>query len=419
MKLEFEGELTYVDGRYNVIISELQPSVMYKINLEVKYSWYECPLKSSVVYKSDERGIIDFNKMIAVKGKYKIQDSMALNYGLRYAKGDFYKRKERDFSKEYISYEYRVTGYGDTYQTKFVRKFTSEDIQCTKIRKEFVGDFYYHVKKSSKKILILLGGSEGVLNPNLPIAACLANKGIDVMAVQYFDPEVSDLRDILPERLERIPIEYIDSVVNWLDKQRPGKDIYIMGSSRGAELSLLYSSLNSRIKKVIALSPSAYVFQGCGTISSAWQKSGKAVPYIKINLVINAIEQTIYQILSILHVETRYFISYEVSRILALNKEKKRIKVEDIKGDICVIAGRKDRIWNSLKALKIIQVVLEKNNDVDKKQYKHQYWIYRNAGHCFYTPFIFPIENTSGGSKLDNYYANEDIWRKVIEFILA
>lgn len=419
MKLEFEGELTYVDGRYNVIISELQPSVMYKINLEVKYSWYECPLKSSVVYKSDERGIIDFNKVIAVKGKYKIQDSMALNYGLRYDKGDFYKRKERDFSKEYISYEYKVTGNGDTYQTKFVRKFTSEDIQCTKIRKEFVGDFYYHVINNNQKILILLGGSEGVLNPNLPIAACLANKGIDVMAVQYFDPEVSDLREILPERLERIPIEYIDSVVNWLDKQRPGEDIYIMGTSRGAELSLLYSSLNSRIKKVIAISPSAYVFQGCETISSAWQKSGKAVPYIKINLVINAIEQTLYQILSILHVEKGYFISYEVSRILALNKEKKRIKVENIKGDICVIAGKKDRVWNSLKALKIIQVALEKNNDVDKKQYKHQYWIYRNAGHCFYTPFIFPIENTSGGSKLDNYYANEDIWRKVIEFILA
>ena len=103
MKLDFEGELTYVDGRYNVIISELQPSVMYKVYLEVKYSWYDCPLKSSAVYKSDERGIIDFNKVIAVKGKYKIQDSMALNYGLRYEKGDFYKRKERDFTKEFVS----------------------------------------------------------------------------------------------------------------------------------------------------------------------------------------------------------------------------------------------------------------------------------------------------------------------------
>lgn len=421
MKVEFEGEITYVDGRYNAIISDLQPDTIYQINLDVKYSWYDCPLNSTVVYKSDENGIINFNKMLPIKGKYKIIDSMGYIYGLRYAKGNFYKRKDRDFTKEYVSYEYKITGNDDTYKTKLIRRFTSEDIKCIKIRDQFVGDYYYHEK--SNKCLILLGGSEGYLNVNLPIAACMANKGIDVVAVQYFDPEDCEGRGIVPNRLRMVSVEYINLVVDWLYKQVPDREIYIMGVSRGAELALLCASLNDKIKKVISIAPSAYVFQGCGTMESAWQINGKPIPFIKFNPLVSTMEQTVYNILALFHITTGYFFTYEISSKLAINKEKTRIKVENINGDICVLAGKKDRMWNGVKAIKAIQTALEKSKKENKKENKNSHkfecWIYEKAGHCFYTPFIFPITNTLGGRKLDNYYANEDMWIRVIEFIFS
>ncbi len=76
------------------------------------------------------------------------------------------------------------------------------------------------------------------------------------------------------------------------------------------------------------------------------------MPFVRLNILVNMIEHSINCILGMLNISPQYYFTYESSSILDLNKEHKRIQVENIKGDICLFAGKKDRIWNSVHAFR-------------------------------------------------------------------
>ena len=142
----------------------------------------------------------------------------------------------------------------------FKRYFTNKEVQYKRVTSPITGHYFYHLDKETTHSILLLGGSEGVANPMLPIAACLANKGFNVLSLQYFSPAGDpDPRKELPAFLRLIPVEYIDSGIDWLCNMSETADVSIMGFSRGAELALLTSTLNEKVKKVITVSPSVYV----------------------------------------------------------------------------------------------------------------------------------------------------------------
>ncbi|BCN31063.1 acyl-CoA thioesterase/bile acid-CoA:amino acid N-acyltransferase family protein [Anaeromicropila herbilytica] len=422
MNVKYEGNITLVDERFNMIISGLPTFSICRIDLCIYYSWSECPLHSYAIFRADGSGNIDLDTMKPIKGSYKSVDSMGLFYGLKDARGNYKRRKERDFTKEYITCNYIIKCQEEEHQETIVRYFTSETIQCLHIRQEFRGEYYYHIDKETRDCVILLGGSEGIINPILPIAACLANKGYQVLALQYFDPESQKVKDSiqLPGNLECIPLEYIDKAIDWLIERNEQNKVFIMGCSKGAELALLAASKNKNIKKVVAIAPSAYVWQGIPSQTSSWSTSswssnGKPIPYMPFTIV-NTLDILKNNLFGFLNLPQGFFLSYEISRILSFNKEQSRIKVENIEGDICLIAGGKDTMWNSTKAIQLIRNRLDQNVD-SRKIYKDQYHIYHKAGHCFYPPFIFTTDHVYGSSKYANYKANEDSWKQIIDFL--
>jgi len=67
----------------------------------------------------------------------------------------------------------------------------------------------------------------------------------------------------LPNILEEIPLDYIEKAINWVYNHEVvnQEKIAMMGTSKGAELTLLSASIFTQIRCVIAASPSCAIFQ--------------------------------------------------------------------------------------------------------------------------------------------------------------
>lgn len=89
-------------------------------------------------------------------------------------------------------------------------------------------------------------------------AALLASNGFPTLALAYFKFEH------LPEQLQEIPLEYFQSVIDWLQNREEvdANKIGLFGRSKGAELSLILGITFSQIKAVVASSPSSTVCNG-------------------------------------------------------------------------------------------------------------------------------------------------------------
>lgn len=71
-------------------------------------------------------------------------------------------------------------------------------------------------------------------------------------------------------------------------------------------------------------------------------------------------------------------------------------------------------MWNSSGSVKFMREALKK----EERKYNDVQYIYPKAGHAFYPPFIFEAVTVNGGKKLPVLQANEDSWKKIVEFLL-
>lgn len=72
-------------------------------------------------------------------------------------------------------------------------------------------------------------------------------------------------------------------------------------------------------------------------------------------------------------------------------------------------------MWNSSGSVKFMREALKK----EERKYNDVQYIYPKAGHAFYPPFIFEAVTVNGGKKLPVLQANEDSWKKIVEFLLC
>jgi dienelactone hydrolase len=140
------------------------------------------------------------------------------------------------------------------------------------------------VTDPSRAAVLMVGGSDGGY-PSRKAALDLANAGHPVLALAYFSGFAGKI-DGLPERLERIPVEYAYRGLSWLHaelgRERP---VVIMGESRGAELALLVASRRPDVAGVVAFSPSSVAWPAAGDTSGkipAWTEDGLPLPYIDL-----------------------------------------------------------------------------------------------------------------------------------------
>ena len=175
---------------------------------------------------------------------------------------------------------------------------------------------------------VMLGGSDGGY-PSRRAALDLAQAGHAVLALAYFGGYAGKI-DGIPERLERIPLEYVYGALDWL-KARVGRDraIAIMGESRGAELALLIGSRRRDLAAVIAFSPTSVAWPAVGDMTGvipAWTEKGEAIPYVDLPVTDPA----------------RQFAAGLADRERA---DRAAIPIEQARGTILLVSSRDDGIW--------------------------------------------------------------------------
>lgn len=256
-------------------------------------------------------------------------------------------------------------------------------------------DYVYHppVGDSKDVAVIFLGGSEGGI-PQYDYDLYTTN-GYPAIALGYI------MTDNTPKSLNMIPLEYFEKAIDYI-KSRPeieGKKIVLMGSSKGAEVSLLIAATYTDIDGVIVEAPSSVVFQGfSGSSTSSWSVKGESIPCVKY------VPYDYSTITGYVYIEMFKLCLEQKDQV-----EKASIPVENINGPILLLSGTDDTMWPSADMGEAIINRLEENNF----EYYYKHIIYDDAGHDL-TEF-----NIMGGTYEGNKKARLDSDKRILEFLEA
>jgi len=252
---------------------------------------------------------------------------------------------------------------------------------------------YFPPSGNEKSIAIMfIGGSEGGLPTYYDIKK-YTSIGYPCYMVGYFGTKNT------PDRLEMIPLEYLDNAIS-IFKTFPevqDKKIIVYGGSKGGELALLLASTNKNIEGVIAAVPSSVVFQGLGgKFLSSWSYKDEPVPFVPF---------APYDYSKI--VNSQYVELYKFSLDQKEAVEKAIIHVEKINGPILILTGKDDTMWPSTQMGEMIIKRLEYRNF--SFWYKHI--AYENAGHTLNE------NNMMGGTFDGNKNARMDAEQQILQFL--
>lgn len=221
------------------------------------------------------------------------------------------------------------------------RLFQAEGITVEKVSAGgLVGELFLPRGASDAVPVVAFGGSEGGIGSAEMYAARAATLGHPALALAYFGaPGV-------PKELAEIPLEYFAKAFAWLDgraEMRKG-NVVVIGGSRGGELALQLAATFPQVVGAIGETPSVYRWGAVSTDKkSAWTYEGKALPYVpSVSAGFPPTEPGPGG-------APAYVLVGEFQTDMARAKpeelEAARIRVEDAKGAILMLAGADDKLW--------------------------------------------------------------------------
>lgn len=243
----------------------------------------------------------------------------------------------------------------------------------------------YHLRanqKSQNGAIIIFGGSEG--GCNYEKAEILAAHGFEVLALFIFG------KPNLPKELKEVPLEiFVEAMAIIKQTFQSPTPLIVIGESKGAELALLLGSIYSEeIDKIVGIVPSSYVFYGLGNMdheASSWSRNGVPIPYVSLMRLRKSFHfSTVFPFATYLFKTIRkkpvsFRRLYELCVKLSDQQEDARIKIEDFKGDLLLIAGEQDLLWPSDQMVKEIQK--------SRQPLPTEVIIYEKAGHAIGGPY--------------------------------
>lgn len=247
-----------------------------------------------------------------------------------------------------------------------------EGVKIDRINSGYLQGF--HLKpdnKSRQGVVVTFGGSEG--SPNYEKAVQFSKEGYEVLSLFFFGMENQ------PKELVQVPLEFFEEVLKYIDENTPdGKPITLYGASKGAELSLNLAVRYPEIDNVVLVAPMDYSYMGLSyssrELKSSWTWKGEDLPIIDMKKGNPSEFFHMFKGMTIM-TPLSYRGSYESAYEKDPNKERARIRVEDTKARILMIAGTDDRMWQSEIAAK---------NILEKRPENTEALIYEGAGHIFY-----------------------------------
>ncbi|MEJ2598311.1 MAG: acyl-CoA thioesterase/bile acid-CoA:amino acid N-acyltransferase family protein [Anaerolineales bacterium] len=418
MKLQIQPLVALCDEKIDIRVSELPPFGKVKISASMSLPWAKSvQYESYAWFTADSEGKVDLSRQKPDSGTYNFIDSMGPIVSMKSKDPKAIEKIGQNISvRDNIFIEIIAECEQDRASVQLERSFMSMDIKSQRVTDEFVGELFY-TENTNDPTIVFLGGSGSGLAVNSPIAAVLASHGFNVLSVAYFGEEG------LPAHLSEIPIEYFERVFKWLSKNpiTSGREVWILGMSKGAELALLLASRYPFITRVALWAPHAYCFQGLVFKNvSSWTYAGKPLPFIRLKnrwVFANMINCFIK------NEPFGYTHTFKKGLDAAKNKAAARIKVENAHADMLLVTSKQCNMWNTYDGSVQIMDTLRKCN------YPHRYdWIvYEDAGEPYYVPYVIPAGESSvkmaprlvlsmGGTLEGNARARDDSWVKTIEF---
>jgi len=365
--------------------------------------------KAKAVFHADNSGEVDPDNSAPVEGNYKVVDNLGLFWSMEPSGTE---NKELNYSYDRdrsLFVTITVTdSKGKTVKANLERYY--EDPQrrltsCTLDEEGLKGTLFSPSDSNKYPGIILLTGSGG--GDIKWLAKAIASRGFSVLTLPYFNYIG------LPDDLVNIPVEYFEKAVGWLKNHRKVKNgnIGLIGGSRGGELALLLGSMFNEFNVIVAWSPSSHLWMGENyfELVPAWTYDGKALPYL--GNTFNEEEMNMF-----MTGQMTSFVDYFRKTLNNSDPglvERARIKVENIKCNLFLVAATDDDTWPSSDYAKIIL------DHYKKTGYEYQFICAEGAGHMVFLPDLIPGKNRvfNGGSPDNDLKYGLVSWRKMIDFL--
>ena len=252
---------------------------------------------------------------------------------------------------------------------------------CTLGKEGFLGTFY-ESPIPTEKAIILVGGSGETREYVEKRAQVLCREGFHVLALGYY------LWKPLSRQTVRIPVDYAEKAVAFLKTCRAGEihKIGMTGISLGAAYTLLSASYLPDISCVVAVSGFDFVVEGCKNMllrqhCSYFSYHGEDVPYEPAE-VLSHLGKTLHAWKRDSRNGLKAMNRFYYNECFPNRTDASRIKAENIRGDILLLAPAYDDTWPSDTASGRIMRILEEK----KFPYRRECVIYEKASHCLAMP---------------------------------
>ncbi len=379
---------------------------------------------AQATFLADDNGVVDVTRQAPHYGSYSGVHAMGLIWSM--LPQGVKNPQEILYAPAGSSYKIRLealAGERLLAQTTLDRAIQAPGVIKTTVTADgLVGELYTPATPGPHPAVLVLGGSEGGLYPQVNEAALLASHGYVALGLAYFQGFENNEAGVasLPKLLMNIPLEYFVKAADWL-KQQPGVDakrVAIMGWSKGAEAALISAAtFPQEFQAVIGFMPSSVVWSGInygpGPISSSWTLDGKPLPWVDpvINPAMFAPRKPLV-----------FLGAYRAGLKDAKAVAKAVIPAERIAGPVLLVSATDDQIWpSSLMANQIMQRLATHHH-----AFADESLCYAAAGHAVLPPYrptnasVVAVPGGSiafGGNPITYAWADRDAWNKVLTFL--
>ncbi|MGH6694961.1 MAG: dienelactone hydrolase family protein [Sphingopyxis sp.] len=269
-----------------------------------------------------------------------------------------------------------------------------------------------------RPLLVILPGAEGGDGAGKRFGPILAQLGYAAVSLPYYSPNWGSYGP--PPEYADLPGSFIDIRVDQLADLRttlsamPGVDVERLGlfaGSKGSEFALIAASRYPWIKAVVAYAPSDLVWEGWGLemleaegTRSSFAFGGKPLPFMPYRGFVEGLQAGPNADLLAIHENGR---ADHPDREAAA-----KIPVDAYRGKLMLVAGDKDRLWNSGRMSRSIVATR------DAAGLRTEALIYPDAGHDLAGGSAEPRDDPRGGGSPEaNAKARADAWPKVTAFL--
>jgi nucleolar protein 56 len=330
--------------------------------------------RSRATFETDGAGTVSLADRAPVDGTYEGVRPMGFVWSMRtesVPEPSFFVPGPRELT---VSLTARVDG-AERATTDLVRRYVDPGVEHRAVREQgLVGHYYEPAGGGPHPGVVAFHGAGN--RPLRNYGRMLASYGFATFAVKWFGEE-----EPLPDRLARVPVEYADRATSWLRSRgsvRAGA-VGLLGHSKGAEFALLAGSRADDVGAVVAIAPTAYVWTSPmpDVSETSWTVGGEPHPTVPrpenprppervrgrskpVGTLRHALEQADEEALA-----------------------DARIPVEEIPGDVLLIAGGRDGVWPSVR---MAETIVDR---LDSVGFDHasEALTYPDAGHVITVPY--------------------------------